>query len=356
LNRALLARQMLLERVRLPAAKALECLVGMQAQVPSDPYLGLWSRLAAFDPGELSSLLAERKAVRIAVMRGTLHLVTARDARVLRPLTQPVLSRTLAATAYGRATRNIDRDALVAEGRRAVEAQPRSLAELRPLLARAFPRIDAISLSYAFHYSAPLVQVPPRGLWRRSGPARMTTLDTWVGRSLARLSPEKFVLRYLAGFGPAGVMDAQAWSGLTRLGAVFDRLRPRLVTFRDETGRELFDLPEAPRPDPATPAPPRFLPIYDNVVLGFANRDRIVRGRPKTPPPENANVKCFLLDGFTAGFWKIVAGKRRATLVLEPFGKITSSDWAALVAEGEQLLAFATDADAHAVTVAPANA
>jgi hypothetical protein len=215
LNRASLARQMLLEPATISVAAAVEHLAGMQAQIPTDPYFGLWSRLRDFDPEELSRLIAERKAVRIATMRGTLHLLSADDALALRAWVQPVLTRTLASIAFGKNTRNIDMNALVAIGR----------AELRPILASAFPGVDATSLSYAFHYTAPLVQIPPRGLWRKAGKPCLTTLESWLGRPLAAPEPEGIIRRYLAAFGPASVMDAQAWSGLTKLGAVFEALR-----------------------------------------------------------------------------------------------------------------------------------
>lgn len=339
---------MLLERAAMPVEKAVEHLVGLQAQVPSDPYFALWSRLAHFDPAALSVLIAERKLVRMAAMRGTLHLLKAADALPLRALVQPVLARMVAATPFGRKTRGVDLHALIAAGRAAVAGQPMTLAELRPILADRFPDFDATSLSWLFHYHAPLVQVPPRGLWRQSGLPRIMTAETWLRRRATKPSAEKTVLRYLAAFGPASVRDAQAWSGVTRLDAVFEGLRRRLVTFRDEAGQELFDLPDAPRPDPDTAAPPRFLPVFDNVTLGFANRERIVRGGPKVPVPQNVAVRTFLLDGFTAGYWKIVEGKGRATLTIEPFGKLAKADKAALTEEGRRLLAFAVPEAARA--------
>ena len=172
----------------------------------------------------------------------------------------------------------------------------------------------------------------------------MTTAESWLGKPLAKPSAEKLVLRYLAAYGPASVMDAQSWSGLTKLGAVFEMLRPKLLSFRDEAGRELFDLPEAPRPDPDTPAPPRFLPMYDNAILGFANRDRILRGGPKTRPLQTAWVKTYLLDGFVSGFWKITEGKTLAILEIQPLRPPTKKDKAALTAEGKRLLTFAVGA------------
>jgi Winged helix DNA-binding domain len=342
LNRALLARQYLLERTDVTPAEAIRHLVGMQAQVPTDPYFGLWSRLKNFRPNDLSDLIESRHAVRIAAMRGTLHLLTATDALFLRPLSQPVFDRAFPSTPFGKGAKHADRTAVVAAARKAVEAKPMTLAELRKILAPQFPEFDAGHLSYLFHYFAPLVQVPPRGLWQRSGAPKVTTAEAWLGKPLMRQpSAEKMVLRYLAAFGPASVMDAQAWCGLTRLGPVFEKLRPKLVTFADEGGSELFDLPDAPRPDPDTPAPPRFLPVYDNLTLGFANRDRILRHQPKARPALNAWVTTFTVDGFVAGFWKVVQAKGQATLELEPFRKLTKKESSALTAEGRRLLKFA---------------
>jgi len=342
LNRALLARQMLLERAEMSAAEAVEHLVGMQAQVPSDPYYGLWSRLKDFDPEELSGLIEKRKAVRIGVMRGTIHLLTARDALALRPLVQPIFDRILFSNAESKSIRGIDLTEFTAAGRELVEAKPLTWAEIRKHLAARWPDHDVVALLRAVQFRLPLVQVPPRGLWGKSGAPRVTTTDAWLKKPLAKPSAEKMVLRYLAGFGPASVMDAQAWSGLTKLAPVFEKLRSKLVTFTDDTGRELFDLPNAPRPDEATPAPPRFLPIYDNATLGFANRDRILRPGvgPKRPPPQNAWVTSFLVDGFVAGFWKIDRGKTGATLTLGPFRTLSKKDVAALSTEGGRLLEF----------------
>lgn len=342
LNRALLARQLLLERSDMPVAAAIEQLLGMQAQVPSDPYYGLWSRLKDFDPQELSALIEKRKAVRIGVMRGTIHLLTARDALALRPLVQPILDRVLFSNAETRSIRGIDLTEFVEAGRAAVEEKPMTWAEVRKHLAARWPEHDAVAILRAVQFTLPLVQVPPRGMWGKSGAPRVTTTDAWLKKPLSKPSPEKMVLRYIAAFGPASVMDAQAWSGLTKLAPVFEGLRSKLVTFTDETGRELFDLPNAPRPDEDTPAPPRFLPIYDNAYLGFANRDRIIRPGfgPKRKLLENAWVKSFLLDGIVSGFWKVDEGKGSATLVLEPFGTLTKKEMSALSGEGKRLMKF----------------
>lgn len=344
LNRALLARQMLLERSAMSVADAVEHLVGMQAQIPTDPYFGLWSRLAGFDPGVLSGLIETRKAVRMGVMRGTIHLLTAADALLLRPLVQPVFDRVLFSSVEARPIKGLDLGEFIAAGRTAVETKPMTAAELRTHFAAVWPVHDSLALARAVQFSLPLVQVPPRGMWGRSGAPRLTTTDVWLGRRpVKRPSAETVVLRYLKAYGPASVMDAQAWSGLTKLAPVFEALRRKLAVFHDETGRELFDLPDAPRPDPDTPAPPRLLPVYDNATLGFANRDRIVppNASPPRSLPLNGQVRAFLVDGFVAGFWKIAEEKTRATLILEPFRALTKKEMRALSAEGKRLMQFA---------------
>jgi hypothetical protein len=338
LNRALLARQMLLERRAMPVADAVGFLLGMQAQVPTDPYVGLWSRIADFDPMDLSALIEGRSAVRVAAMRGTVHLMLADDALQLRPLTQVVFDRGFPHTPFGKGTKEADRAKVVAAGRKAIEAKPMTLVELRPLLEAKFPEFKGEHLSYLVHYAVPLVQVPPRGLWGKGAAPKVTTLTHWLARPLVtRPDIDAIVLRYLAAFGPASVMDAQSWSGLTKLAPVFERLRPRLVTFEDNTGRELFDLPDAPRPEEDTPAPPRFLPVYDNLTLGFANRDRILDLKPKKPPADNAWVKTFTLDGFVSGFWKVADD---GAMELEPWRTLNRKEKAALTAEAKRLLQF----------------
>jgi len=229
----------------------------------------------------------------------------------------------------------------VAAGVQAVMRSPLTWAELRRHLAERWPQHDAAALLRAVQFSLPLVQVPPRGLWQRSGAARVTTAAAWLKKPLARKpSVERLVFRYLAAFGPATVADAQAWSGLTRLGAVVEKLRPQLVSFIGEDGRELFDLPEAPRPDAEVVAPVRFLPEFDNVTLAYANRSRIVRDGPRRPLPDNAVVKGFLVDGVVAGHWQIARAGERATLQLEPFKPLTKGARKALLGEGERLLGF----------------
>jgi hypothetical protein len=342
LNRALLERQMLLRRARRSAAETIEHLVGMQAQEPITPYIGLWTRLEEFEPAELSELIAERQAVRASLMRATIHLVTARDALALRPVMQPVLAGTFASSVFSRNLAGLDIDEIVAFGKALVEERPRTRAELRPLLAERWPGFDPDSLAHAVSFNVPLVQVTPRGLWGQSGQAAFTTIENWLGRPLAAdSSPDEAVLRYLAAFGPATVADIRTWSRLTGLREVVARLRPRLRRFQDERGRELFDLPDVPLPDPETPAPPRFLPEYDNVMLSHTDRDRIVSGNRFLPMPAGKGpLGALLVDGFLRAMWRIIREQDKARLVIELGGPLTKEEQTAVVDEGARLLAF----------------
>ena len=309
----------------------------MQAQVPLAPYLGLWSRLEGFDPGELGGMLLDRSAVRLVLMRATLHLVTARDAIALRPVVQPGIAARFHATQFRRDLDGLDVERVVAAGCNALEREPSGAAALGRLLAERWPDRDPTALAYAVQYHAPLVQLPPRGVWGRAGRAMLTPLEAWLGEPLAEEdAPDALVRRYLAAFGPATPADAAAWSGLTGLAEVFDRLRPELLAFRDERGRELFDVAGAPLPDPSTPAPVRFLPEFDNALLGHDDRSRIV-------PPEHRERVVRALDRWMVlvdGFARATAKRDGASLVVRPFEPLGDDDLAAIVAEGEAVLAF----------------
>ncbi|MDL5204564.1 winged helix DNA-binding domain-containing protein [Streptomyces sp. ALI-76-A] len=334
LNRATLDRQLLLRRAPLSAKAAVEHLLGLQAQNVKPPYYALAARLDDFAPGELSALMADREVVRIVTMRSTIHTHTAEDCLTLRPLVQPARDREL--TIFRQGLQGVDLDRLAALARDLVETEPRTMKQLREALLGEWPDADPQALAIAARCKLPLVQVTPRGLWGRSGQVALTTAEHWLGRPARPApAPDATVLRYLAAFGPASVKDMQTWAGLTRLRDAFERLRPGLVTFRDEQGVELFDLPDAPRPDPDTPAPPRFLPEFDNLLLSHADRTRVV-------PPEhwgrawqgNQAYRTLLVDGFLAGVWKL----EDTTLVIEPFGRLTGDQRREVTEEGERML------------------
>ena len=353
LNRALLARQLLLQRRAMSAIDVVDHLVGLQAQTPESPYYALWARLRSFRPDELAALLVKRQVVRLSLMRSTIHLVSASDCLALRPVLQPVQERNLfASSPYGRQLAGMDLKALVRAGQRLLEERPRTIAELAAALKARWPRRDGQAMAYAIRNHLAVVQVPPRGLWGQGGLARGTTAQAWLGRTLGRdRSPEPMLLRYLGAFGPAGVRDMELWSGLRGLAPAVERLRPRLRVFRDDRGVELFDLPRAPRPHPDTPAPPRFLPDYDNVFLSHADRARIVDEELRLRHRTGVALRTcpFLLDGFIAGTWRIDRQRRGATLTIAPFARVTKRDAVALESEGARLLEFAAPEDAHDV-------
>lgn len=338
LNRTLLERQHLLRRRPAGAAEEIEHLIGMQAQVPTSPYVGLWTRLQGFQPNELSQLISKRHAVRLGMMRNTIHLVTARDCLELRPLFQPVLERSLRASPFGRNLVGMDRNSLIRKATSLMKEKPRTLAELGVLLHQRWPDRDATSLAYAIRHLVPVVQVPPRGVWGKSAQATCTTAELWLGRALKRQpSMEDLILRYLAAFGPATVADISAWSGLTALRSVLERLRPKLRMFQDERGRELFDVPEGPLADPDTSAPPRFLPEYDNVLLAHADRTRVVADEHRLVSFTGA----VLVDGFVGATWKIKREREAATLLVERLKPLRKADRTAVAEEGTRLLSFA---------------
>jgi hypothetical protein len=357
LNRALLERQMLLCRRTMSPLDAIEHLVGLQAQSPTDPYIALWSRLDGFNPDDLGAMITDRRAVRLALMRATVHLVTARDCLSIRPVVQSVLERTFRSQAYARNTAGVDTETLLAAGRSIIEEQPRSISEIGALLQERWPDRDARSLAYAVHYTLPLVQVPPRGVWGAGGRALCTTAEAWLGQSLdPDTAPDALILRYLAAFGPATVADMRTWSGLSGLREVVERLRPGLRTFRDEQGRELLDLPDAPRPDPDTPAPPRFLPEYDNVVLAHADRSRIVADehRRRWLAGNAVGSGSLLVDGFARASWKVERQGSEATLRIRPVEQLSDEERTAVAEEGMWLLAFvAAGAKTHDVLISP---
>ncbi len=339
LNRALLERQQLLERKPMPAIDMIERLVGMQAQVPTDPYLGLWSRIEGFRTDELSSLIAERGAVRATtLLRTTIHLVSARDALTLRAVLQPVAERQWGYSPFARALAGIDVDEVVATGRAMLAERPHTIGELGKRLHERWPDRQATDLGYAIRYLVGMVQVPPRGVWGRSGRAVLDTIEQWLGEPLdADPSVDDLVIRYLAAFGPATAKDVQIWSWMTGIREVLERLRPGLRTFRDEAGRELFDVPDGALPDPETPAPVRFLPEYDNLVLSHHDRSRVIDRRFGVDGWLRGSI---LVDGFVRGTWRHDAKGGVATMLIGLFEQLPATDRQEVEAEATRVLDF----------------
>lgn len=343
LGRALLARQLLLRRSELSVTEAVEHLVGLQAQAPAPPYFALWSRLVGFSPDRLSERISDRSVVRIVLMRGTIHLVSAADCLALRPIIAPMLERTLVGnTTYGKAKlAGLDLTEVAGAARTLLEQKPRTMAELRTLLGPQWPDRDPVSLAQTARSLLPLVQVPPRGLWGIGGQPACTTAESWLGRPLdAEPSPDRMVLRYLAAFGPATVRDVQAWSGLTRLAEVADRLGSALVRLRGEDGAELLDLPDAPRPGDDVTAPVRFLAPFDNALLSHADRSRILDDDARKVVFASVNGQIpgtVVVDGAVRGTWRI----QQARLCIDTIRPLSKRHASSVTAEGTRLLRFA---------------
>jgi hypothetical protein len=361
LNRTLLERQMLLRRAATGTRTAVARLMGLQSQVPTSPHVGLWTRLAEFDFAEPGDLLTGRALVRLVTLRGTVHLMTADDALLLRPWVQPALDRALRGSPWAPGLAGVDLAPVLAHGRELLLEQPRTPAELRAAFAARWPDADAESLAQALRVREPLVQVPPRGVWGASGGVRYALLDDWVGRPLAE-GPDgphvhDLVRRYLAAFGPATPADMQKWSGRTGLKRAFTALDLRTYTAEDD-GRVLYDLPDAELADPATEVPARFVADFDNLLLSHADRTRILAAADKTRVISvNGLVSgTVLVDGFVGGTWRFDRGSGaadgRAAVVVTPFAPLVPADREALEAEGARLLAAAHPGLDHEVRFA----
>jgi hypothetical protein len=353
LNRATLARQMLLRREPVKPATAVERLAGLQAQAARPPFIGLWSRLDGFKREALVRAIERQQVVRGTLMRGTLHLVTRTDYVRFRRTLQPMLTAGLRSILRGRMDA-LDVAGAVAEARAWFDEAPRTFDALRAHLDDRFPGADVRGLAYAVRMELPLLQVPaPADRWAYAARADFAVAETWLGASLASGDASAaLVVRYLEAFGPASIADAQTWCGLGGLGTVFEQLRPKLRAFQDERGRELFDLPHAPRPDADEEAPVRFLPEWDNLLLSHADRSRVIADAHR-PAITTANLRLpgtFLVDGFVAGTWVVDRKKKAVTLELRPFSPLQRSVAAALEQEGEALARFMeSDATTFAV-------
>jgi hypothetical protein len=342
LNRAMLARQMLLDRAALPAPDAIARLAGLQAQWPKGPYLSLWTRLRDFQRDDLSRAAVERRVVKATLMRATLHLFTTEDYLRLRPAIQPALTHSMQSILRRRLD-GLDVERLVTAARAYFDAEPRTFAALRDFLAELEPGRDASAMSYVVRTHLPLIQVANQSAWSYPGNPSFTTANAWLGRSPgATVDLRSLVFRYLAAFGPATVQDVQSWSGLPRLKEPLEAMKAELRTFRDERGRELLDVPDGLLPAADQAAPPRFLPEWDNALIGHADRTRLIAdpyralvylGAPRM-------LATIWVDGFVRGAWRIERAGRAATLVIRPFEPLPPDARAALANEGERLVRF----------------
>ncbi|WP_367048078.1 winged helix DNA-binding domain-containing protein [Streptomyces sp. Je 1-332] len=341
LNRATLARQLLLERADVPALDAVAHLGGLQAQEPQEPFFGLWSRLRAFDPTELSDHLVRRRVVRTHLMRRTMHLVTADDALAWRARHDTMLRQRVLGVYRGELD-GTDHDELAAAGREVMaDGEPRSMTQLARALAERWPEPGPRALGEMLLAVVPVVQLPPRGLWRTKAGVRYLSLASWLEREVVPPSSDgsdpvgqALLRRYLAAFGPAASADLRAWCGLAGLSAAVAALRDELITFRDERGRELLDLPDAPRPDPDTPAPVRFLPAFDNAILGYHDRSRIIDDAHRGLSVAGARV--VLVDGRVAATWTV----EEKTVTVTPLARFTRPEHTAVTEEAQALATF----------------
>jgi hypothetical protein len=342
LNRATLARQLLLERHAIGPDKAIERLAGMQAQDPGPPYMGLWSRLEGFQPDDLAELIEARKVIRATSMRGTLHLHTAKDLLALRATITPAIEAGILGVARVRAA-HIDLPDLVEEGRELFDKHGTLTAkQMRDALEKAHPHADIRALAAIVRTHLALVRVPDGGRWGFTPKAPFTPAEAWLGKAAAkRANGPRLVKTYLSAFGPASVDDAEAWLGARGLAPAFEKLD--LKRFEDEKGRELFDLPDAPRPPEDSPAPVRFVPEFDNLVLAHKDRTRVISdAHRKNLTSKNLRVRAtVLVDGRVAAFWKV---EKKTKVVVEPLAKLKKAQREEIDAERASLEAFLASA------------
>lgn len=352
LNRTYLRRQLLLDPVPRSVPDAVAHLVAVQAQDVDAPYVGLWARLPGFTHERLTAALEERSVVRGGLLRGTQHLAAAADYRWLRPLVRARAGRA-GLSAFRRQIDGLDLDEVSAAASEALRGRVLTRPRLARALAERYPDREAIVLAWVAQHQLALLHPPPTGVWRRRGHVRVVLAEEWLGGPLAEASGiEGLLRRYLASCGPATVADLQAWSGLRRLRDEVETLRPALRTYRAEDGRELFDLPELELADPDEPAPVRFLPEFDNLVLSHDDRGRIIASaadRANVCPGYSIVRPTFLVDGFVAGTWS--AGP--AGLVIEPFRPLADPD--EVLREAARLLAFLQLPDGAEVRLRPAG-
>lgn len=300
-------RQHLLTSAPLPPQELIQHLVGLQAQNPWSWYSGFFRRTEDVTPEAVSQRLGDRSLVRMSAMRATIHLMTPQDAASLRFHTQIVHQRTLRSS-FGRDLKDVNLDDVTVYAQALLEERPRTLKELGAELRWKWPDTKPSSLAMIARFMLPLVQIPPRGQWGQSGPIAYTTLDAWVGQRLEpQHSIEQIILRYLAAFGPATIMDFQTWSGLTRCKPHFESLSEHLTQMRTDHGQVLYDLSEIERPTPPAggPIPVRFLYDYDNLLLAYKDRSRFITPAYSEMQRrlDGTTLQAILVSGKTVGMW-----------------------------------------------------
>jgi hypothetical protein len=339
LNRAVLHRQLLLRRSSVGVVEAIEQVVGLNAQQPNDPYLALAERLSGFELADLTAAIEDRTVVRSPMMRATQHLVVAADFRWLRPVLQPLLARAQR-NAFGARTSDVDLTELISEARRILAGTVRSRPDLGRLLTELWPGADGNALAWSVQYLLPVVHPAPSGTWGAVGTTPVALAEEHLGKPLDEADPRRLVRRYLAAFGPASAADMRAWSGVSGLQEVVTDMRLELRMFRSESGHELFDLPDAPRPDPDTPVPVRLIPPFDNMLLAYTDRTRLMTDDARRQVcVGDAVAATLLVDGMVCGTWEL--DRSAAAITVQPFARLGQRDADAVVTEGTRLLQLA---------------
>ncbi|MES2342965.1 MAG: winged helix DNA-binding domain-containing protein [Pseudomonadota bacterium] len=334
LNRALLARQMLLERAPMAPVEALDRLLAIQAQLPRTPFIGLWARLAGFKPETLRQAIADRQVVRATAMRGTLYLMTAAAFLALRGSLRTDEAMTLPG---GAKTTVAELEPVLALAR-AHFAEPRAFESFREVLEKA-GYSDVRVMAYAARQLLPLVQAASDTAYGFSPGGEFILTQAYLGQAVGEPAPAELLRRYLAAWGPATPADFSGWSGLKGVAPLFEALGSELVTFRDARKRTLYDLKDAPRPDGDTPAPPRLAPDFDAVTQGHQDRARILPAE-HAPRIASKNLQVppmLLVDGFVAGTWKLEAKRKTATVTITAFETLSAKARKAIEAEAIDL-------------------
>ena len=341
LNRTLLHRQHLLERMDSTPTTMAEHLIGLQAQDSLPPYLSLAARLTDFDPYDVNRGLEDKTLVRLLVMRGTIHLLTRDDALALRQWTRPVHDREIKGSQSIGSTREIDRDAFDAALTAVLGDGPLAQKALGLALAERFPGYSPTQLAQLARSTQPLAQLPPRGTWKGSGGVVYQRVDRWLGADLVEPDPADLVRRYLRAFGPSSAADVTTWSGITGLTPLLKGMDD-LERHEDENGKALYDVPGAEIAGADVPAPVRLLGYYDNVWLSHAGRDRVTEPekRKAQQGPNGSGAAAIFVDGWLEGLWRVDDGRVEIVTLLRRLTKAERSELDEEIARAEALLAM----------------